>query len=580
MARKNYVCAPPPIESLSEKRIGQSFWPKKLFSQPDFKQHIEVQRVLLQQIRRVFGALPVQQTLAEGLANGLITEQEVESLCILLAQQLESNAVQKRLALYLPFELLCPITFGSASVQHASARLHQAYRLAWESQLREHEVRANYVDGDVLEPALLVGDHPRVVKAAHLIPGLLKVGHMTVADVDTYLQSATEPLLLRSIRDACVVAADLGLLKPDAWTSVQCSPLGGPAPSTGMTKSRARWLASVAHMRTLRERAATIAAALERGAHVTELCSDQESLVALEALRVAALQNATVFRRHRAWLKTLMSTDHGPEVRDSLNKLYAHIYAHGLVGDADLKEQDIYIPCLSGPFYENRHRLEPSPADIVTMCTHVAAHPRLSQLVYPVALIFGSRVKGYGLAEADCDIAIFVRPGVNRSEREYLEQALLQVYNHKRFDGTIKLFWLTETSKGLAVIDWPGHISSDARPGWMYVLFGALWFGEQETIRLLHEQLLSTYFTPPQTMKDDKPTYERWLEEMERDSLQYRLLHKGFERFYPIQSPMHTRNGVAIDGQSAFYDTRYRRIATELFVRRVFLPRLDVPTQY
>jgi hypothetical protein len=94
-------------------------------------------------------------------------------------------------------------------------------------------------------------------------------------------------------------------------------------------------------------------------------------------------------------------------------------------------------------------------------------------------------------------------------------------------------------------------------------------------MKLLHERLIATYFTPPHTLKDGKPTRERWLEEMERDSLQYRLLHKGFARYYPISSPMNTLHGDGIDGASAFYDPRYRRIATELFIRRVFLPNLS-----
>ena len=91
---------------------------------------------------------------------------------------------------------------------------------------------------------------------------------------------------------------------------------------------------------------------------------------------------------------------------------------------------------------------------------------------------------------------------------------------------------------------------------------------------MLHKRLLCSYFTAPKTTIEGRPTYTRWLEEMERDSLQYRLLHKGFERYFPIQSPMNTVHGHAIDGQSAFYDSRYRRIATELFIRRVFLPQL------
>jgi len=306
--------------------------------------------------------------------------------------------------------------------------------------------------------------------------------------------------------------------------------------------------------------------------------TEEEPLVALEAVRIAALRAGAIFDRHRDWLETLAARRHEPGVADSLTKLYTHLYASGVVTSADLEKWDIPIPSLSGPFYKNRHRLEPSSNEIVALCTQVGEHPLLSQLVYPVTLVFGSRVKGYGLRDADCDIAVFVRPGVDRSKREYLEHELLQIFNHKRFDGGIKLFWLSRTRTGLEVIDWPGYTPSDARSGWIYALFGALWFGEEGSIRLLHEQLLTSYFRPPDTFEDGKPTYERWLEEMERDSLQYRLMHKGFERFYPVQSPMHTEHGALIDGQSAFYDPRYRRIATELFLRRVFLPNLNAYT--
>jgi hypothetical protein len=57
---------------------------------------------------------------------------------------------------------------------------------------------------------------------------------------------------------------------------------------------------------------------------------------------------------------------------------------------------------------------------------------------------------------------------------------------------------------------------------------------------------------------------------MERDTVLYRLLHKGYERYFPIQSPY--AGATAIDGDSAFYDPRFRRFATELYLGRVFLP--------
>jgi hypothetical protein len=553
---------------------GQCFWPERLVSHPDFNRQIKSQKNLLRQVSHIFAALPLHLTLADGLDQGLITETEVENLCNLLASQLESDEVQKRLSLYLPFELLCPITSGSMSVKQASVKFQTAYRSAWESQLSQHEVRANYVDGDVLEPELLIGDHPRVVKAAHLIPRLLQVGHLTVEDLLAYGQNSTDPLLTGSINAAELVAADLGLFEPDMVTPALYNVHDSPVSATGMTESRARWLASVAEKEVLRKKTGTIALLLQDGAHVCELASDQELAIALEAVRLASLQNAAVYNYHREWLGTLIGRELAPNTRDSLTKLCAHMHSQGLVNEDDLKQWDIVLPHLGGPFYPNRHRLQPTVAEILGMCKQAAEHPRLSGLVYPIALILGSRVKGYGLTEADCDIAVFVRPGVDRDERQYLEQELTRVYAHQHFDGDVKLFWLSEVSQHFGVIDWSKPAPSDAHSSWIYVLFGALWFGEKKQLGVLHQKLLAPYFSAPKTELQGKPVYERWLEEMERDSLQYRLLHKGFERFYPIQSPMDTKHGNVIDGQSAFYDPQYRRIATELFMRRVFLPKL------
>lgn len=574
MPYKSYVCAPPPIESLLDKSSGPSFWPEQLLSQPDFNRQIESQQNLLRQIGQIFAALPLHLTLADGLAQGLVTETEVEVLSNLLAFQLESDEVQKRLSLYLPFELLSPITRSSMSVRLASAKFQMAYRSAWESQLSQHEVRANYVDGDVLEPELLIGDHPRVVKAAHLIPSLLQVGCLTVEDILDYEQKSTDTLLKSSINAATIVAADLGLLKLDMVTSAFHTEHDSPVQATGMTENRARWLASVAEMKARKEKTTSIALLLQNGSHVSELVSDQELVVAIESVRLAALQNAPVYHYHREWLRTLTGRELAPSARDSLTKLCAHLHKQGLVGEDDLKQWDIVLPHLGGPFYPNRHRLQPTVAEILSMCKQAAEHPRLSQLVYPVALILGSRVKGYGLTEADCDIAVFVRPGVNREEREYLEQELAKVYAHQRFDGDVKLFWLREAEGRLCVIDWPKPAPSDASSSWIYVLFGALWFGEEEQLGVLHQKLLTPYFSASKTELLDKPVYERWLEEMERDSVLYRLLHKGFERYYPVRSGVDTKRGSVVDGHSAFYDPQYRRIATELFIRRVFLPKL------
>jgi hypothetical protein len=62
---------------------------------------------------------------------------------------------------------------------------------------------------------------------------------------------------------------------------------------------------------------------------------------------------------------------------------------------------------------------------------------------------------------------------------------------------------------------------------------------------------------------------------MERDTLQYRLMHKGYERFFPAYGGMKTPHGDRIDGESIFWDSGYRDAAIKLFANRVFLPKIS-----
>lgn len=61
------------------------------------------------------------------------------------------------------------------------------------------------------------------------------------------------------------------------------------------------------------------------------------------------------------------------------------------------------------------------------------------------------------------------------------------------------------------------------------------------------------------------------IERIESDLLQYRLLHKGFQRFYG-GCKSEAEGYPEIDGDCPFFDDSYRRIATELFVKYVFIP--------
>jgi hypothetical protein len=573
MTHSTYVCVPPPIETLTEKLSGQSFWPEALVNRATFTAQIEQRRALLKDLQQVFSTLPLTLSLTDGLNQGLVTERAATELYESLSIVLRSDESQERLALYLPFELLSPTKDATPRLTKAATEFARAFTQAWEAQLTQHEVRANYVDGDVLEPELLIGDHPRVVKAAHMIPGLVAIGHMDTANAWKYYHNSEDSLLRQSIADSLYVASDLGLQHPDLLPS-RADPDPTTIPTVGTTPGRLRWLEKVAKEAARRKDAELLARLLGAGTHVTESPHGISVLVALEAIRHASLLDASVYFRHRAWIEMIAQEHQTTAITDSLQTLHAYLHANAILDDHDLANMGIWIPQLAGPFYTNRQRLSPSTDKIMEMCTRITRHPQLSQWVYPIMLVYGSRVKGYGLSDADCDVAVFIKPNTDRSMRDYLEQTLQEIFDHQHLDGDIKMFWLAADGTTLKVIDWPDLCRSDGWSSWLYILFGALWFGDVEDIRVLHEQLLTPYFCAPDVEKDGKPIHTRWVEEIERDSLQYRLLHKGFERFYPIISPMNTLHGNLIDGSSAFYDTRYRRIATELFVRRVFLPQL------
>lgn len=75
-------------------------------------------------------------------------------------------------------------------------------------------------------------------------------------------------------------------------------------------------------------------------------------------------------------------------------------------------------------------------------------------------------------------------------------------------------------------------------------------------------------------MYDDPEVRKQSIERLESDLLQYRLLHKGFSRMtgsYIFETSMYPD----MDGDCPFYNDDYRRIATMLYAKYVFIPKLD-----
>lgn len=607
----------PPVESFFDNEQAVALWPPSITMRPDFRTQTKAQQTLLLSVQTIFANLPIGTTLTAGLTAGLVTEVTMIDLLDQLSQYLNSDRAYQRIILYLPFELTSPIITGSAALKEASLRFQKTYRTAWEAQSRQYDVRANFVDGDVLEIDKRDGDPVRVVKVTHLIPGLIQSGHMTFSEVLSYALKSPDRLFKSGILEALAVMRSTGLVTENDLERLlqthdpqlergyhqlpqrtQTSPPICAIPTdqvedalrqainqalrlenNSVTPNRLRWLRNRARTREITATAKRLSCSLHQGIALPSpgMLSNDTMETYVEAIHLLLLQKNQLGKKYRDWLIAVAGTEERTDtVHDAIAKLYRHAYTMGILGEKAAKTHRVIIPALAGPFSKNLGSFAPSVTEFQGMVAQIANDAYLSHRVYPAAILFGSQLKGYGAENSDADVAVFIKPGTPDGAQTEIAARLKHIFAHERIGGSAVMFWLEVKDKHLVVSR--NTQTTDAPPlyTWTHVLMGGAWVGDASCITTLHHELLVPYLSNPTTTLDGKPLRERWLEEMERDSIQYRLLHKGFERYYPICNPFGIAVTSATEGTSAFYDGTFRRIATELFLTRVFLPKLDL----
>ena len=211
------------------------------------------------------------------------------------------------------------------------------------------------------------------------------------------------------------------------------------------------------------------------------------------------------------------------------------------------------------------------------MASSIKSNSELSQLIYPVVLVFGSRLNGYGSQGADIDISVFVKPEMSFSNRAKLQSLLRKTFAHEKVRGDeIIEFWLEEKEGKLLVRDFTEQDVSLGQSYWTHILFGGAWEGDKDAINELCEKLLVSYMCDTGEIIKGRDARSLYIEDIEQSTLQYRLMHKGYERFFPPHGGIHTPHVDEIDSESMFWDSGYRQLATRLFVSRVFLPKIPI----
>lgn len=628
----------PAVESFLDPAYAAEVWPEDIATNKIFLEQIEMRKELNEHLDDILKCLPRPDlSLQAAVGLGHITEQQVAMLYESFNKLLEGGPDYSRFILYCPFEFLPNTTWNPATeeLKQSSDKFRGTYMESWQSLLSVYDVRANFVDGDILEEEHRHGDLPRVVKAAHLIPKLVENGLTEFKEVITLMEETDDNILKDSLADTLPVLADLGFItekeirlmekskdrlvtsmariinsniktnlkQAEAWSkeivflSVQeelneeFSQIDGQDYDK-ITNKRKVWLKQKKKQEAIEAQGRNIGLAMVENKLSDKAEKDflsvdantrsQQALaegirLAIESTVSTDLEKAqALYAQHKETLLKLWKND-DVEIRETLAKTFRRLFQLGIVDDEQLAELNIVIPKLAGPFSENLKLMQEEMNDIRSMVASIESSPELARFIYPTALVYGSRLKGYGDKSADIDLGVFVRPGTPFSDRTKMQELLKKTFTPEKIKGEIIEFWLEENQDRLKVSDFGEANTSLGGSSWTHILFGAAWEGDKEVIRELREKLLVAYL-----YDTDKKIYERNarelnLEEMERDTLQYRLMHKGYEKFFPPYGGIHTLHADEIDGESMFWDSGYRQLATKLFVSRVFLPKIFTP---
>jgi len=235
----------------------------------------------------------------------------------------------------------------------------------------------------------------------------------------------------------------------------------------------------------------------------------------------------------------------------SFKDTWDYIYENKILSNADLYALTSKTAHLSArekpkPLYVSKKRLEwlderNKPAELLTPSAKLegpfsdnipAIEAQLEEIVArlkpsEIVLVGGSQLKGYGTTNSDLDVWSY-------------DQLLSSIASQ------------------------PGN------PHTVHICFNTIWLGGRdvsiEELERLSNSLSGNYTEHAKIAI--KLHRRQAIERLESDLLQYRLLHKGFSRFTGVDE---FRLPPEMDGDCPFYCDKYRRIATMLYAKYVWL---------
>lgn len=554
----------------------KGFLPKEISENTVLLEEAKKRRVLYEEINSIFKEMPnIKTEIGEAIDKNLINQENLIDFYKNLTDFIEADTNNTRIILYLPFEILPNLNQKSGKSEtlvKTENDLVKTYKDAWIRLLFESECRASFTDGDVLEEGL--GEPERIRKAAHLIPEILERGLIDFTDIKAILEiNRNDKELVKSLNEGVAVAIDKKLIDEIDMELIDFSWPGERKKikyEGNISKERLKWEEQIKKDQELDMRAKQLAKTAIKN---EEALKDEPDLT-VKAKAIFEIGEKTGIKKYEPLIEQIWNFG-TIEAKDEIISGLSRLEKLGIVQKSFLAKLGIKLPDFEALLpIDYNEMVSRDFGYLKEAVSIIEKDEKLSELIYPVFLICGSRVKGYARLDADHDAAIFIKPEVPLKERNNLLQSLA-----KKIPDLLKIdkfleYWMSEDENKLNLRQIKG-INAIAGPSQINFFVGGIWLGKQEEIKKIQGDIIERYLDLSRFENQKEQTRTHLLGQMELDIIQYRLMHKGFDRFYPSQRKKPTEHSFLIDYENNFWDPVFRRIATKLFLSKVFLPDLS-----
>ena len=599
------------VKGFSEAAVYESNLSTELKTNPELLKACEDRKRLIGELNNIYAKIPTLTTIDVALETAVVSPEEIEKLYTSIIDTVENDEESKRVLLYFPFELIP--NAHNKSLQFFST----FYKNNWKELLRETDVREGFNIGDILEEELRKSPLAKVSKAAHLIPVLLEKNLIKKDDVLTILENETDETILESTLDTLRILVDKQYLDTADIATLEKSKKVGVRNMASMIRHDQSTLREKVDDQRLEEKSVEElfeSLDLEISNIQDSISEDIESMPEARAQWLLNSKKEIILERYSQLLykklhnnkeeleKMLVSKDM-PDERTivfikSLEKLliaepwddtlYAALHRLKTNNTSAVKNvllqtfQRLHSAGILNEQYVSKNELENEEVEIEkgvdrkvkNVLATIEADPLLSRSVYPAAILYGSHIKGYGKESSDTDIGVFVKEDITFDTHEKIKSTFTSALKELGIKGSVMEFWLKNNDDGSLWIKDFKNLDNSLGDSMLTSPLTANWYGDEKTLQTLQTKLLPNYLYSADKKIAGIDARKIWLRDMEHNLIQYRLMHKGYKEKNVPQGGIDSPYKYEIDGESMFYDSGFRRLATKIYLEKVFLPQL------